>query len=131
MVDSIEKLKKAELIEKYEELQEEYEDLDQRYNDLDDCYTELENQLSEKQEEIEELEVADGLEKFLRELRFYDSLGKDFNKIFFKFYKDYFIELLKFYCVDIPDAVYSTEYKDFNIKNDEVYKYIEGLAEEF
>lgn len=70
----IEKLTKAELIERHKELQEEYDSLEQRYNDLDDCYAELEGQLCENAEELEEKHedlkeksILD-LDKFKREL---------------------------------------------------------------
>ena len=136
----IEYLTKDEIVKRYLKLQEEYADLEQQYNDLNDCYGELERQNSKylsREEEYKELKESlqllenYSLAEFLKELRFDENLGAIINKKMFKDYKEHFIELLRFYCADIPDDLYEAEYTVCKIDNEKVYSIIEELADSF
>lgn len=116
----IEKLKKAEIIEKYRELETAYEELQSQYDALDDSYAELENSKDDAlYEEIDELE--DKVQKLLetRYTNFLDTINtnKDLQNKLYSVFKEYYNGLAKLYCVDIPDLLYKTE------KTREVDKY--------
>lgn len=120
MAMEIEKMKKAEIIEKYRELETAYEELQSQYDALDDAYGELENNADEAlQKEIDELKNKLQLQAERRYSNFLDTINtnKDLQNKLYSVFKEYYDGLAKLYCVDIPDLLYETE------KTREVDKY--------
>lgn len=116
----IEKLKKAEIIEKYRELEAANDELQEQYDALDDAYVELENNKDESlYKEIDKLENKLQLQAEQRYTNFLDTINtnKDLQNKLYRVFKEYYNGLAKLYCVDIPDLLYKTE------ENREVDKY--------
>lgn len=131
----LEKMKKAEIIEKYKELETAYDELASRYDALDDCYAELENNKDESlYKEIYELE--DKVQKLLetRYTNFLDTINtnKDLQNKIYAVFKEYYNELAKLYCIDVPDLLYKTE-QNRNVDkytNEKLIKIFEDFVED-
>ena len=120
----------ARLISEYKELEEKYEELEQRYEDLDDCYAELENGNANKEDDEEESDEYKALDKLLHELKFNTDLQERIQEYLFKVYKQEFIDILRLYCVDIPEEIYNMQIPKTNGINEKIYDLFEDYAEE-
>lgn len=129
-IEEFEKFRKDEMIKIYSNLVDDYEDLEQQYNDLDDCYGELERSINNKEDEIDEEDRNYSLELLIQELKFNTDLQNMIQEELFEAYKQDFISILRFYCVDIPEDIHNMRRPTINGINEKICDIFEDYIEE-